>query len=155
MEYFMNKRLKTYRLPLFNMLFQFVLTKVFKSKLFSYLQTVDNMINWYKRPIGSNRALSNSITINNITLLFQPLDSNVSIKNCILCTADLRAIRTSSKPSVWTLSRSKINLVSCSSRKINSLSPGERGAKINNDLNNNWKCIKQYYYWMRFLWHPE
>ena len=140
MEYFMNKWLKAYRLPNFNMLFQFVLTK---ANCFGFYR---KLITWSTNAKGqlelTGLLVTQSITINNIMLLFQPLDSKVSIKNCILCTADLRAIRTSSKPSVWTLSRSKINLVSCSSRKINSLSPGERGAKINNDLNNNWKCIK-------------
>lgn len=67
--------------------------------------------------------------VDSLLYQIQPLDSKVSIKNCILWTADFRATRTSSNPSVCTLSRSKINLVSCSSRNINSLSPMEKQKK--------------------------
>ena len=38
----LHKRLKIYRLPNFNMLFQLVLTKFFKSKLFSCLLKLKN-----------------------------------------------------------------------------------------------------------------
>ena len=38
-------RLKIYRLPNFNMLFQFLLTIFFKSELFSCLEKVDHVIN--------------------------------------------------------------------------------------------------------------
>ena len=65
-----------------------------------------------------------------IPYCIRPLDSKLLIKNCILWTADFRATRTSSNPSVCTLSRSKINLVSCSSRYINSLSPMEEKKSI-------------------------
>ena len=43
--------LKIYRLPNFNMLFQLVQTKCFKSELFSCLPKVDHVINYRKRPV--------------------------------------------------------------------------------------------------------
>ena len=42
---FWSIRLRIYRLPNFNMLFQFLLTKLFKSELFSCLQKVDHVTN--------------------------------------------------------------------------------------------------------------
>ena len=47
---------KILRLPIFNMLFQLVLTKFFKSELFSYLPKVDHVIKSRKEPIVSVRA---------------------------------------------------------------------------------------------------
>ena len=44
-RYFWDIRLKIDRLPNFNMLFQLVLTKFFKSELFSCLPKVDHVIN--------------------------------------------------------------------------------------------------------------
>ena len=43
--YFCDIRLKIYRSPNFNMLFQLLITKFLKSKLFSCLQKVDHVIN--------------------------------------------------------------------------------------------------------------
>ena len=43
---FWSIRLKMYRLPNFNMLFQFLLKKLFKSELFSCLQKVDHVTNY-------------------------------------------------------------------------------------------------------------
>ena len=48
---FWDIRLKIQRLPNFNMLFQFLLTKFFKSWLFSCLKKVDHVTNYCKRPI--------------------------------------------------------------------------------------------------------
>ena len=50
-RYFRDLRLKIYRLPNFNMLFQLVQRNVFKSELFSCLLKVDHVINKCKRPI--------------------------------------------------------------------------------------------------------
>ena len=44
-RYFWDIRLKIYRLPYFNMLFQLLLTKLFEYELFSCLQKVDHVIN--------------------------------------------------------------------------------------------------------------
>ena len=44
-RYFWDIRLKIYRLPCFNMLFQLLLTKLFEYELFSCLQKVDHVIN--------------------------------------------------------------------------------------------------------------
>ena len=49
--YFWDTRLKILRLPNFNMLFQLVLTKFFKSKLFSCLPKVGHVIKSCKEPI--------------------------------------------------------------------------------------------------------
>ena len=49
-RYFWDIWLKIDRLPNFNMLFQLVLTKFFKSELFSFLPKVDHVINSCKRP---------------------------------------------------------------------------------------------------------
>ena len=50
-RYFWDIRLKILRLPNFNMLFQLVLTKFFKSELFSCLPKVDHVIKSCKEPI--------------------------------------------------------------------------------------------------------
>ena len=50
-RYFWDIRLKILRLPNFNILFQLVLSKFFKSKLFSCLPKVDHVIKWCKEPI--------------------------------------------------------------------------------------------------------
>ena len=50
-RYFWDIRLKILRLPNFNMLFQLVLTKFFKSELFSCLAKVGHVIKSYKAPI--------------------------------------------------------------------------------------------------------
>ena len=50
-RYFWDIRLKTLRLPNFNMFFQLVLTKFFKSELFSCLPKVDHVIKSCKEPI--------------------------------------------------------------------------------------------------------
>ena len=50
-RYFRDIRLKILRLPNFNMLFQLVLTKFFKSELFSCLTKVDHVIKSCKEPI--------------------------------------------------------------------------------------------------------
>ena len=50
-RYFWDIRLKILRLPNFNMLFQLVLTKFFKSELFSCLAKVGHVIKSYKEPI--------------------------------------------------------------------------------------------------------
>ena len=50
-RYFWNIRLKILRLPNFNMLFQLVLTKLFKSELFTWLPKVDQVIKSCKEPI--------------------------------------------------------------------------------------------------------
>ena len=42
---------ETLRLPIFNMLFQLVLTKFFKSELFSFLPKFDHVIKSCKEPI--------------------------------------------------------------------------------------------------------
>ena len=47
--YFWDIRLKIYSFVNFNMLFQFVLTKFFKSELFSCLQKVDHLTNYIAR----------------------------------------------------------------------------------------------------------
>ena len=51
-RYFRDIRLKILRLPIFNMLFQLVLTKFFKVELFSCLPKVDHVIKSCKEPIG-------------------------------------------------------------------------------------------------------
>ena len=60
-RYFWDIRLEILSLPNFNMLFQLVLTRVFKSELFSCLPKVGHMIKSCKEPIGillcSNRKL--------------------------------------------------------------------------------------------------
>ena len=50
-RYFRDIRLKLLRLPNFNMLFQLVLTKFFKSELFSCLLKVGHLIKSCKEPI--------------------------------------------------------------------------------------------------------
>ena len=50
-RYFWDIRLKILRLPNFNMLFQLVLTKFFKSELFSCLPKVGHVIKSCKEPI--------------------------------------------------------------------------------------------------------
>ena len=50
-RYFWNIRLKILRLPNFNMLFQLVLTKLFKSEVFSWLPKVGQVIKSCKEPI--------------------------------------------------------------------------------------------------------
>ena len=44
-RYFSHIWLKTYRLPNFNMFFQLVLAKFFKSELFSFFPKVDHVTN--------------------------------------------------------------------------------------------------------------
>ena len=51
-HYFWDIQLKICWLPNFNMLFQLVLTKFFKSELFSCLPKVDHVIDLCKRPIN-------------------------------------------------------------------------------------------------------
>ena len=51
-RYFLDIRLKIQRLLNFNMLFQFLLTELSKSKLFTCLQKVDHVSNYCKRPIS-------------------------------------------------------------------------------------------------------
>ena len=53
-RYFWDIQLKMLRLPNFNMLFQLVLRKLFKSELFSCLPKVDHVIKSYKEPIVTN-----------------------------------------------------------------------------------------------------
>ena len=48
-RFFSDIRLNIYRLPNFNMLFQFLLTKFSKRKLFSCLQKVDLVTNYCKK----------------------------------------------------------------------------------------------------------
>ena len=50
-RYFWGIRLTIYRLPYFNMLFKFVLTKFFKNELFSCLQKVDH-VTQLKKKVG-------------------------------------------------------------------------------------------------------
>ena len=50
-RYFWNIRLKILRLPNFNMLFQLVLTKLFKGELFTWLPKVGQVIKSCKEPI--------------------------------------------------------------------------------------------------------
>ena len=58
-RYFWEIRLKILRSPNFNMLFQLVLTKCFKSELFSCLPKVGHVIKSCKEPIMlSNKSLS-------------------------------------------------------------------------------------------------
>ena len=52
-RHFWDIRLKILRLPIFNMLFPFVLTKFFKSELFSRLPKVNHVIKSCKEPIGT------------------------------------------------------------------------------------------------------
>ena len=52
-RYFWDIRLKILRFPNFNMLFQLVLTKFFKSELFSCLPKVDHVIKSCKEPINT------------------------------------------------------------------------------------------------------
>ena len=49
-HYFWDMRLRIHRLLNFNMLFQFLLTKFSKSKVFSCLQRVDHVTNYCQRP---------------------------------------------------------------------------------------------------------
>ena len=51
-RYFWDIQLFICRLPNFNMLFQLVLTKFFKSELFSCLPKVDHVIDLCKRPMN-------------------------------------------------------------------------------------------------------
>ena len=51
-RHFWDIRLKILRLPIFNLLFQLVLTKVFRGELFSCLRKVDHVIKSCKEPIG-------------------------------------------------------------------------------------------------------
>ena len=51
-DYFWDIWLKICRLPNFNMLFQLKLTKFSKSELFSCLNKIDHVTNYYKRPIA-------------------------------------------------------------------------------------------------------
>ena len=53
-RYFWDIRLKILRLPNFNMLFQLVLTKFFKSELFSCLPKVDHVTTVLQRAYWSN-----------------------------------------------------------------------------------------------------
>ena len=54
-RYFWDIRLKILRLPNFNMLFQLVLAKFFKSELFSCLPKVDHVIKSSKEPLEIER----------------------------------------------------------------------------------------------------
>ena len=64
-RHFLDIQLKILRLPNFNMLFQLVLTKFFKSELFSCLRKVDHVIKSCKEPIDiSPNKVSNNIKIN-------------------------------------------------------------------------------------------
>ena len=64
-RYFWDIRLKMLRLPNFNMLFQLVLTKFFKSELFSCLPKVDHVIKSLKEPIeGGQRVTKNLFACN-------------------------------------------------------------------------------------------
>ena len=59
-RYFWDIQLKMLRLPNFNMLFQLVLTKCFKSELFSCFPKVDHVIKSRKEPIeGGQRVTKN------------------------------------------------------------------------------------------------
>ena len=53
-RYFCDTWLKIYRLPNFNMFFQLVLLKLFKSELFSCLPKVDQGIKSCKEPVRSD-----------------------------------------------------------------------------------------------------
>ena len=53
-SFFWDTRFKIERLPNFNMFFQLLLTKCFKSELFSCLLKVDHVICYCKRPIDTN-----------------------------------------------------------------------------------------------------
>ena len=65
-----------YRLPNFNMLFQLVLLKLFKSELFSCLQKVDHVINSSKGPItaclhgGEGPQVGEVTRLDGVTRLF-------------------------------------------------------------------------------------
>ena len=56
-RYFWDIQLKSLSLPNFNMLFQLVLTKFFKSELFSCLPKVDHVIKSCKEPIVKSTLL--------------------------------------------------------------------------------------------------
>ena len=65
-----------YRLPNFNMLFQLVLLKLFKSELFSCLPKVDHVINLSKGPIraclhgGEGPQVGEVTRLDGVTRLF-------------------------------------------------------------------------------------
>ena len=77
-RYFWDIRLKMYRLPNFNILFQVVLTKFFKFKLFSCLPKVDHVINWCKRPITCPFAQGNMKV--NFKMLVEKLLANAMVR---------------------------------------------------------------------------
>ena len=62
-RYFWDTRLKILRLLNFNMLFQLVLTKFFKSELFACLPKVDHVIKSCKDPITRTHLRCNSLKL--------------------------------------------------------------------------------------------
>ena len=89
---------KIHRLLNFNMLFQFLLSKVSKSELFSCLQKVDHVTNYCKRPIlalsghPGLRWLQPHRTLERGAFIFPWLNSLFSVKILIIVNSRLVVI---------------------------------------------------------------